>query len=226
MAVFGGSRKQREKRSLFHEEALPHLDSLYRYGRHLTRNARDAEDLVQDTMVKAYRFFDSYTPGTNCRAWLFRIMTNTFLKKNRRNVREFSFLDNLDSGDSSGELSMAERSSFYQDPERDMLDHTIAATITDALDDLPADFRTVVLLADLQDLSYKEIAEVMDCPVGTVMSRLHRARKALQKKLVGYATEQGYIQPEQHPTASEEENDTPTSLDEWRRQHKESNGSG
>ena len=192
-------RKQRSHRNrkmaAFEEEALPHMDALFNYGRYLTRHTRDAEDLVQDTYVKAFRFFDKYTLGTNCKAWLFRIMTNTFLKKNRRNVREFSFIENVDVDDGSAGAGAAigERSGFYRDPERELLAHLIHDEVRDALDKLPADFRTVVLLADLQDFTYKEIAEVMDCPVGTVMSRLYRARKALQKTLLDYAMSEGYV---------------------------------
>lgn len=184
----------RRKRTVFDEEALPHVDALYNYARHLTRNERDAEDLVQDTLVKAFRFFHRYEPGTNCKAWLFRIMTNTFLKKNRRNVREFSFIENVDVDGTQDGLTTGDRSHVYRDPERELLSHIVNEQVTDALSELPADFRTVVLLADLQDFTYKEIAEVMDCPVGTVMSRLYRARQALQKKLLDYAMDEGYIQ--------------------------------
>jgi RNA polymerase sigma-70 factor (ECF subfamily) len=189
----------RRKRTVFDEEALPHVDALYNYARHLTHNERDAEDLVQDTLVKAFRFFHRYEPGTNCKAWLFRIMTNTFLKKNRRNVREFSYIENVDVEGNQDGLTVGERSATYRDPERELLSHIVNSQVTDALADLPADFRTVVLLADLQDFTYKEIAEVMDCPVGTVMSRLYRARQALQKKLLDFAMDEGYVQAPPQP---------------------------
>lgn len=211
---------------------MPHLDALHQYGLYLTKNRRDAEDLTQDSFLKAYRFFDRYEPGTNCKAWLFRIMTNTFLNKNRRNVKEFAYIENVDTGDAAGVPSAGERSAFYRDPERDLLSHTVHDKVKRALDDLPADFRTVVLLADLQDFTYREIAEVMDCPVGTVMSRLFRARKALQKKLYEYALSEGYIQgppaprrkkteagsPGDEEEASEADADPapPPSLDAWR----------
>ena len=203
-------RARKERRSVFEDEALPHLDALYQYARHLTRHSRDAEDLVQDTMVKAYRFIHRYTPGTNCKAWLFRIMTNLFLKKARRNVREFSYIENVDVGEDGDGYSLMERSSFYRDPERELLGHMVNSEVKRALEELPADFRTVVLLADLQDFTYKEIADVMDCPVGTVMSRLYRARKALQRRLFSYALEEGYIQGPPKPrrrkrVASEEQ---------------------
>lgn len=203
----------KRKRTVFQEEALQHLDALYHYARHLTRGERDAEDLVQDTLVKAFRFFHRYEPGTNCKAWLFRIMTNTFLKKNRRNVREFSFIENVDVGDSQDGLTIDERSHVYRDPETETMSHVVDARVTEALAELPADFRTVVLLADLQDFSYKEIAEVMDCPVGTVMSRLYRARQALQKKLLAYAMEEGYVtappQPRRRGRGARKPDDAP-----------------
>ncbi len=210
------------------------MSALYRYARHLTRNERDAEDLLQDTFVKAYRFFAGYEPGTNCKAWLFRIMTNSFLKKAQRNVREFSFIENMDICLDADGPALPQRPDGMKDPEGEMLRHMVHDNVRDALAELPVDFRTVVLLADLQGFSYKEIADVMDCPVGTVMSRLFRARKALQKRLLGYAIEQGYVsgapQPRSRPKvdtqapASGPEEETgregPASLDAYRERRK------
>ena len=176
----------------FHREALPHLDALYGAAVYMTKDARDAEDLVQETFLKAYRFFDRYKPGTNCKAWLFRIMTNTHINRNRGKHREFSLIDNIDI-DSGDEDPIHEHSEFYKDPEQGYLHRLVHAEVKDALDSLPADFRNVVILADLQDFAYKEIAEIIDCPIGTVMSRLHRGRKLLQKRLRAHAIAQGII---------------------------------
>lgn len=185
--------KRDRAREAFEREAMPHLDALHGYAMHLTRNASDAEDLVQETYVKALKNYKKYTPDTNCRAWLFRIMTNTFFnlqrsRKRRRGVDADSLPDI--------EMQVAERHAdqgIYRPLEAQVLDGLVSQHLTDALDSLPEDFRTVLLLADLQDFSYKEIAEVCDCPVGTVMSRLYRARKAMQRKLLDHAITEGIV---------------------------------
>lgn len=186
------SRKNRE-RNAFEKEAMPHMDALYGYAMHLSRNASDAEDLVQETYIKALKNWHRYQQGTNCRAWLFRIMTNTFYniqrsKKRRRGI-EADALPDI-------EMQVAEHHSdrgIYRPLEAQVLDRMVSKEVTDAIDSLPADFRTVLLLADLQDFSYKEIAEVCDCPVGTVMSRLYRARRAMQRKLLDHAIKEGIV---------------------------------
>ncbi len=178
----------------FEQEAMPHMDALYGYAMHLTRSASDAEDLVQETYIKALKNWHRYQQGTNCRAWLFRIMTNTFFnlqraKKRRRAVANDALPDI--------EMQVAEHhqdQGIYRPLEAQVLDRVVSQEVQDALASLPDDFRTVLLLADVQDFSYKEIAEVCDCPVGTVMSRLYRARRAMQRKLVDHAIREGSVQ--------------------------------
>ncbi len=189
---------QRDRdRAAFEEEALPHLRALHGYALHLCRNSSDAEDMVQETYVKALKNYKRYKMGTNCRAWLFRILTNTFLNLARRRKRRTSVESD---GMPDIEMQVAEHyqdRGMYRPLEAQVLDGIVSKELTDALDSLPEDFRTVLLLADLNDFSYKEIAEVCDCPVGTVMSRLYRARKAMQRKLLDHAVKEGIVeQPE------------------------------
>ncbi len=211
--MLGLFKKSRE-REAFEREAMPHLEALHAYALHLSRNAADAEDLVQETYVKALHNFHRYQAGTNCRAWLFRILTNTFFnvqrsRKRRNNVQDDALPEI--------EMQVAERSQdqgMYRPLEAQVLDRLVSSQVMDALDELPPDFRTVLLLADLQDFSYKEIADVVGCPVGTVMSRLYRARKAMQRKLVDYAVAEGYVE---QPAIDE---DGVADLDEFRKRRK------
>ncbi len=187
-------RSRRRQRDAFHAEALVHLDALYNSARYMTRDERDAEDLVQETLLKAYRFFDRYQRGTNCKAWLFRIMTNTHINRQRGKAKQFTFIDNVDVDGGVDATPINEASAFYKDPEHSYLHGLVHDQVKAALDSLPDDYRTTVVLADLQDFAYKEIAEIMDCPIGTVMSRLHRGRKMLQKKLYAHAVETGVLE--------------------------------
>lgn len=186
--------RKRKDREAFDREAMPHMDALYGYAMHLTRNREDAEDLLQETYIKALRNWHRYENGTNCRAWLFRIMTNTFYNlarsRKRRPQVETDALPDV-------ELQIAESyadSGIYRPLEEQVLDGVMSQYMQDALASLPEDFRTVLLLADLHDFSYKEIAEVCDCPVGTVMSRLYRARRAMQRKLLEHAVGEGIVE--------------------------------
>src|SRR6478735_6014168 len=154
----------KQKRSEFERIALAHLDAMYGAAYRLTRNPRDAEDLVQDALVRAYRFWDSFEQDSNCKAWLLRIVTNTFINEYQRKKRS-----------------------------REMLDRSVSDDVQRALDALPDDFRTAVVLCDVQGLSYKEIAEIMQTPVGTVMSRLFRGRKLLAAALRDFAVAEGYV---------------------------------
>jgi RNA polymerase sigma-70 factor (ECF subfamily) len=183
---------QHASRAAFEEQALVHLDSLYATGLRMTRDPRDAEDLVQDTMLAAYRFFDRFEQGTNCRAWLFKILTNTFINKYRKKVREREVRDVLDQEETPSLMSedVAEAS---RNPESTMLSSLLSDDVKKALDSIPYDYRIAVVLCDLEDFSYKEIADIVDCPVGTVMSRLHRGRRLLQKALRGYAVREGIV---------------------------------
>ncbi|HEX2573894.1 MAG TPA: sigma-70 family RNA polymerase sigma factor [Polyangia bacterium] len=189
------SRLRRSNRADFEREMMPHLGSLYAVALRLTRNERDAEDLVQDTALRAYRFFHRYEAGSNSRAWLFKILHNTFLTRYRRRSREREVLEQLAEEPTS---ALAEEP---DDPEKHLLTEFLSEDVRRALDRLPEEFRTAVVLCDLEEFSYKEIAEIMECPVGTVMSRLHRGRRMLQEALRGYAQQQGIGKTERSSAA-------------------------
>jgi RNA polymerase sigma-70 factor (ECF subfamily) len=180
-------------RARFEEEALKHLDALYRTALRMTRNPSDAEDLVQDALVRAYRFYDRFEPGTNFRAWLFKILTNTYINSYRRkqgrpqessleDTEEFFLYNQL--SDESGER--------VTDVENTVLDRLGADAIQRAIDQLPPNFRTTVQLSDVEGLSYAEIAEATGVAKGTVMSRLFRGRRQLQRALWEQAKAAGF----------------------------------
>jgi RNA polymerase sigma-70 factor (ECF subfamily) len=173
------SAKQRE----FEAEALVHLDSLYAHALRLTRSPSDAEDLVQDTFVRALRFYERFERGTNLKAWLLRIQFNSFVNKYRRNVKEVSAGEAMSHEPATESTLGRGPLQALLDPHGVAIAPLLAQEIQAALAKLPEDHQTVVILADVEELSYKEIAEVIGCPIGTVMSRLHRARKALQERL-------------------------------------------
>lgn len=197
------------KRRAFEELALGHLDALYAAALRLTRNERDAEDLVQDTFMRAYRFFDRFEQGTNIRAWLFKILTNTFINRYRRTVKEKRLAENTEPDATTGLISL-EAFEAAANPEALFLDRMLSADVLKAIDVLPIDFRMVVILADLQEFSYREIADILECPVGTVMSRLFRGRRLLQKALA---------QPERAST-DEASGLAPTDLNSYRARKK------
>ncbi|MDB4955490.1 MAG: polymerase, sigma-24 subunit, subfamily [Myxococcales bacterium] len=184
----------REKRNEFEATALPHLDTLYGAAYRLTRNARDAEDLVQDALLRAYRFWGSFQQDSNCKAWLLRIVTNTFINEYQRKKRSREVLDaaTAEQDATDGVLVHADANDKVS-PERALLDQSVSDDVQRALSSLPDDFRTAVILCDMQGLSYKEIAEIMECPVGTVMSRLFRGRKLLAGALREFAVAEGYV---------------------------------
>jgi len=186
--------KRRPSRADFEREALPHLPALYSAAVRLTRNERDAEDLVQDALLRAYRFFDSFQPGTNCKAWLFRILTNVFCNRYREREREHEILTEAKSSEANIEQFFAGQQG-RRDMDTALLGRLVSEDVERALAQIPEDFRLAVILADLEDFSYKEIAEIMECPAGTVMSRLYRGRKLLQGLLFDYAVEQGIVDP-------------------------------
>jgi RNA polymerase sigma-70 factor (ECF subfamily) len=190
--MLGNAAIKRDVRAEFEALALGHLDSLFACGLRMTRDPRDSEDLVQDTMLAAYRFFDKFEPGTNIKAWLFKILTNTFINKYRKRVREREVRDLVEKDETPSLMSedVAEKS---RDPEMAILGALVSDDVKRALDGVPYDYRLAVVLCDLEEFSYKEIADIMDCPVGTVMSRLHRGRRLLQKSLREYAIEQGIV---------------------------------
>jgi len=179
-------------RDEFEGLAMRHLDALYAAGLRLTKNERDAEDLVQDALLRAYRFFDRFERGTNIKAWLFKILTNTFINRYRRSVKERSIVDGPEQETVQAQVVSRQASDQAADPERWFFDRLLSDDVLRAVDALPIDFRMVVILADLQDFSYREIADILDVPVGTVMSRLYRGRRLLQKALAQYAIDSGF----------------------------------
>jgi RNA polymerase sigma-70 factor, ECF subfamily len=176
----------------FEIEALRHLDALYRTALRMTRSEADAEDLVQETYIRAFRFRDQFTLGTNMKAWLFRILTNTFINTYRRKAAqpEVTDLEGVDEFSLYRRMADDRAASSSPDPEAELLNSLVDTEVTDALEELPEKFRTTVLL-DVEGFSYKEIAEMLGIPIGTVMSRLHRGRKFLQKRLYDLARERG-----------------------------------
>jgi len=182
-----------QKRRDFEQEALRHIDLLYNSAVQMTGNQADAEDLVQETFVKAFKFFHKFRTGTNCKAWLFKIMRNTFINSFRKKAKEPS------------KVSFEEVEKFYPDQEpkyelpidesdqEHMFDELLEDDVKQALDALPLEFRMSVILSDIEGFSYQEIARIMECPIGTVRSRLSRARKMLQKRLHNFAISKGII---------------------------------
>ncbi len=178
----------------FETEALSFLDALYRTGLRMTRSEAEAEDLVQETYIRAFRFREQFRPGTNLKAWLFRILTNTFINQYRRKAArpETTVLDDVEESILYRHMRDVSPGSSSPDPEAELIDKTISSEVKDALEALPEKFRTTVLL-DVEGFSYKEIAEMLDIPIGTVMSRLHRGRKFLQKRLYDLARDRGIV---------------------------------
>jgi len=175
----------------FEQEAIPHMDILYNYALRMTGNADDARDLLQETFLKAYRFWDKYEKGTNVRAWLFRIMKNTYINLYRKAVKE---PDTVDYNDIQNFYNVIrENSTDANDLQEKLFGHLLDDDVTKALESLPEEFRTVVILCDIEGLTYEEIAEFVECPVGTVRSRLHRGRKLLYAKLFEYAKKRGFV---------------------------------
>ena len=181
-----------KKRKEFEAQALPHMDALYRTALRMTKNEKDAEDLVQEALVKAYRFWDKFDSGTNCRAWLFKIMTNIFINDYRSKSRSPMAvnMDDIDDNFLYGQLAVGSKES---NPEKDLFNKIFDDDVKKAIETLPDDFRLVVVLSFLEGFSYQEIADITDLQLGTVKSRLHRGRKLLQKELFEYAIKNGYV---------------------------------
>lgn len=184
------TKKEIKKQQDFDEEIIPHLDALYNFGLRLTSDPNDAEDLVQDTIVKAYRFFSSYEKGTNAKAWLFRILKNSYINNYRKKSKKPQQVD-YDEVATFYETIRAERTET-SDLEDKMFRELIDDELSNALDNIPEDFRTVVLLCDVEDFTYEEIANMLDVPIGTIRSRLHRGRNLLKAELMDYASKRGY----------------------------------
>ncbi len=180
-----------EKQKKFEEEAIPHMQFLYNFAYRMTGNEEDAKDLVQETYMKAFRFWEQYEPGTNIKAWLFKIMKNSYINKYRKAAKE------------PGKVDYEEVKNFYEtvrdesfetsDLQEHIFENIFEDEVIEALNKLPDEFRTVVILADIEGQSYEEIADFLDIPIGTVRSRLHRGRKMLRKELFEFAKKKGYI---------------------------------
>ena len=179
-----------QQRQVFEEEFLPQIDALYNFAFHLTYNEDDANDLVQETYLKAFRFIEKYIEGTNAKAWLFKILKNAFINQYRKKSKQptkvdyeeiISYHDEEDTNYSS-----------YLDLREEIFQGMMGDEVTNAINALPVDFKTVILLCDIEGFTYEEIAKIIDIPIGTVRSRLHRARNMLKEKLTDYASTLGY----------------------------------
>ncbi|MFO0553678.1 MAG: sigma-70 family RNA polymerase sigma factor [Polyangiaceae bacterium] len=202
-------------------EMLGHLDVLYSVASRMTRSSTEAEDLVQDTIVKAMRAREQFEAGTNLKAWLLKILTNTFINRYRRGGMERDLLDGPDADSLTDGWVGAATMRSIRDPETQALQPIIEGELVRALDELPPEFRLAVVLSDVEELSYKEIADIMGCPIGTVMSRLHRGRKLLQKRLYDHAVALGIVDPNKPARTSttneaESSDKTPTDLTAYR----------
>ncbi|MEI6693326.1 MAG: sigma-70 family RNA polymerase sigma factor [Actinomycetes bacterium] len=182
-----------ERQERFERDAMPLLDQLYSAALRLTRNPQDAEDLVQDTFAKAFASFHQYKDGTNLKAWMYRILTNTFINSYRKKQREPLQSDAEGVEDWQLVRAEAHTSRGLRSAETEALDHLPDSDVKKALQEIPSDFRMAVYFADVEGFSYKEIAEIMGTPIGTVMSRLNRGRSLLRDLLADYARERGLI---------------------------------
>ena len=181
---------EKEKVQVFDNEFMPHIDSMYNFAYRLTYDEDDAKDLVQDTFLKSYRFINSFQKGTNAKAWLFRILKNSFIndfrkKSNEPNKVDYQEVEGYYNSDSTDK-------SITTDLRVDTVKGMMGDEISNALNSLAVDFRTVIILCDLEGFTYEEMAKILDIPIGTVRSRLHRARNLLKEKLQSYAKSMGY----------------------------------
>jgi RNA polymerase sigma factor (sigma-70 family) len=179
------------KEKIFNEEFLPHANALYNFAYRLVQEEDNANDLVQETFLKSFKYALSYEKGTNAKAWLFRILKNTFINDYRKKSKEPSKVDynEVESYYNSEDTEVEATTDLRTETVRDMM----GDEITTALNSLDVDFRTIIILCDLEDFKYDEMAQILDIPIGTVRSRLHRARTLLKEKLSGYATKMGYL---------------------------------
>ncbi len=187
--------KESSQTADFHEEALPHMDAVFRFALRLAGTRDLAEDLVQETFLRAFRSWDKYTPGTQCKSWLFTICRNVFLRQRERGQRHDEIVsENVDR--SSGPFEVVNPvwvKAVKADPEGEFFDSIVDEVVLQRIQDLPEEYKTAVILSDLEGLSYQEISEMTEVPVGTVKSRLFRGRRLLQVSLYDYAVSMGYI---------------------------------
>ncbi len=195
--------EQKPCMKVFEKEVLPHGDALFGAALRLARSCSDAEDLVQETYLKAFRSFGQFEIGTNCKAWLFRILTNTFINKYRRRIKEKEILEKEMHTARLFANNNWEEQQLEGSPEATLTNRFLSDEVLAALEKVPADFRRIVLLSDLHNFSYREVAEMAHIPIGTVMSRLFRGRRILQEQLFGYASQQGVIKPLEKETTDE-----------------------
>lgn len=200
----------------FERAILAHGSNLLAVATRLARNRAEAEDLVQDTLVKALRARQQYESGTNLKAWLFKILKNTFINRYRRSGLERTVLDGPDADPLADGWIGASTLRAMRDPESQALRPVLEREIAAALDSVPEEFRLVVVLADVEELSYKEIADLVGCPIGTVMSRLHRGRRILKTKLIDQARMLGLVADEPEPATAAAEPEAPVALDAYR----------
>jgi RNA polymerase sigma-70 factor (ECF subfamily) len=192
---------ERAKRALFEQWALPHKDYIYTACFYLTRHREEAEDLFQETYLRAFRFFHQFTPGTNCRAWLLTIMHNAFKNRYPQCLRAARTVDFEGATHEYEKKLLSDGEAGRDDPAELIVSRMLDHEITEALRSLPEEYRATLLLVDIEELTYEEAAVVLGCPIGTVRSRLSRARRLLQTALSAYARARGYIKDEQDSSA-------------------------
>ena len=190
------SKEERQKQLEFQKEAVVHLNSLYNYALHLTMNPSDAEDLVQETYLKAYRFFNSFERGTNCKAWLFKILKNNYINRFRKNSKEPGKVDYDLIKDFYHSIKVVQNDT--SEAESDYFHSLLHEEVHQALHSLPEEFREVIQLCDIDGFTYEEIANMVESPIGTVRSRLYRGRKLLREQLEGYAKKYGFNTDKDH----------------------------
>ena len=185
------NQNQEQYDKIFEEEFLPQIDALFTFAYHLTYNEDDANDLVQETYLKAYRFIDKYIKGTNAKAWLFKILKNAFINQYRKKSKQPTKVDYEEIISYHDEENDTGYTS-YMDLREEMFQGMMGDEVTNAINALPVDFRVVILLCDIEGFTYEEISKIVDIPIGTVRSRLHRARNMLKEQLRNYANSLGY----------------------------------
>lgn len=195
--MFGFGQSKNDPSVEFKSQALSFMNTLYSTAMRLTKNSKDAQDLVQETYLRAFRFESQFEPGTQLKSWLFRILMNTFINHYRKKVRVRALNEKLDPQISQDAFISSDSIEAFNNPENDYLSRMVSQEVIQALEDLPEDYRIVVLMCDIHELTYKEIAETLNIPVGTVMSRLFRGRQKLKQILYHYAVSQGIITPEE-----------------------------